>query len=355
MLEKTFALILAGGSGERFWPLSRQARPKQLLNLFGDKALIEETLDRLEGLVPRENILILTNEVQEKAVRDLLPDLPAENIVAEPAKRDTAPAIALAAGWVAARDPEAVMMVLPADHLIKDVEAFQGDLTTAVEAARQPGAIVTIGIKPTWACPGYGYIEYDPDTAATQAMPVKSFREKPSAETAEDYLRRGNFRWNAGMFFYRTATIIEELSRQTEDLGGFAEKVAEKGRDPQQLRELLGDDFPNLTKISIDFAVMEGARKVLMVESHFDWDDIGGWMSVARYLKEDDAGNRLKSALTALDSQDNVVYNTTGSRVALLGVHDMIIIQTDDALLVCNRHEAEKIKKLVAELPDELC
>ncbi len=352
MLEKTFALILAGGSGERFWPLSRQERPKQLLKLFSDKTLLEETIARLDGVVPRENILVLTNTVQEKAVRENLDFLPAENIVAEPAKRDTAPAIALAAGWVAARDPEAVMMVLPADHLIKDVAGYREDLTTAVEAAREPGAIVTIGIQPTWACPGYGYIESGDAVGDRGGVrKVVSFREKPDPELAEDYVARGNFRWNAGMFFYRVQTMIDELKRQTDDLGAFSEKIAANRDD---LPKIVEAEFPELTKISIDYAVIEGAQTVYMVESHFDWDDIGGWMSVAKYLRQDDNGNALNTALTALDSEDNILYNTTDSRIALLGVQDLIIIQTPDALLVCHKNEAEKIKQLVAKLPDDL-
>src|SRR5437588_4708257 len=202
MPNNLYALILAGGSGERFWPLSRRARPKQLLRLVAQQTLLEQAVARLEGLVPPERLLILTNVEQETAVRELLPRVPKENIVAEPAKRDTAAAVALGVGWVAARDHAATMIVLPADHIINDTVAFQKTLAAAATAAEETGALVTIGIKPTWACPGYGYIEQG------EAMRLRNvgeeiavhrvvrFREKPNADLAESFLRKGNFRWN---------------------------------------------------------------------------------------------------------------------------------------------------------------
>src|SRR5260221_6301710 len=201
-----YVLVLAGGSGERFWPLSRKSRPKQLLSLFSKETLLEATLPRLEGLVPPAQILILTNADQENSVRALCPALPKENIIAEPAKRDTAAAIALGAGWIAQRTPDATMIVLPADHLIKDTAGFQHTLRVAAAAAEETGELVTIGIKPTWACPGFGYIEQGERTSLSakpegpELFDVARFREKPSAELAETFLKQRNFRWNAGMF-----------------------------------------------------------------------------------------------------------------------------------------------------------
>src|SRR5881398_154868 len=205
MPNPIYALILAGGSGERFWPLSRRARPKQLLRLVSNRALLEETVARLEGLVPHERILILTNTEQESAVRKMLGGFPKENIIAEPAKRDTAAAVALGTGWVVARDHAATMVVLPADHVIANRSAFQETLALAAEAAEETGELVTIGTKPTWACPGYGYIEHGkpvrlrkrPDNEAIHR--VVRFREKPNSDLADSFIRRGNFRWNAGM------------------------------------------------------------------------------------------------------------------------------------------------------------
>jgi mannose-1-phosphate guanylyltransferase len=351
-----FVLILAGGSGERFWPLSRKARPKQLLSLFGGETLLESTLRRLDGLVPPENILILTNADQEAAVRKLAAGLPAQNIVAEPAKRDTAAAVALGVGWIAARDTEATMIVLPADHLIKDTKGFQKTLTTAVAAARQTGELVTIGIQPTWACPGFGYIECGPvvtvrDAAGGPAVhEVRRFREKPNPELAEQFVKQGNFRWNAGMFIWTIPAIISALRRHAPELATFVTRL-HSGED---FGGLLRDVFPKLPKISIDYAVMEKAGRVLMVESGFDWDDVGSWTAVAKYLAEKGSGNVSNSDLNTQDAFGNIIYSSQNRRVALLGVNDLIVIDTPDALLVCNRHEAEKIKQLVAQVPAEL-
>ena len=351
-----FVLILAGGSGERFWPLSRKARPKQLLSLFGGETLLESTLRRLDGMVPPENILILTNADQEAAVRKLAAGLPSQNIVAEPAKRDTAAAVALGVGWIAARDTEATMIVLPADHLIKDTKGFEKTLTTAVAAARQTGELVTIGIQPTWACPGFGYIECGSvvtvrDAAGGPAVhEVRRFREKPNPELAEQFVRQGNFRWNAGMFIWTIPAISSALRRHAPELATFVARL-HSGED---FARLLREVFPKLPKISIDYAVMEKAGRVLMVESAFDWDDVGSWTAVAKYLAEKGSGNVSNSELNTQDASGNIVYSSQNRRVALLGVSDLIVIDTPDALLVCDRHEAEKIKQLVAQMPPEL-
>src|SRR5436190_949201 len=279
MPDSMYALILAGGSGERFWPLSRRARPKQLLSLVSNKPLLEETLARLEGLIPPERILILTNAEQESAVRKLLRNFPKENIVAEPAKRDTAAAIALGTGWVAVRNHAAIMAVVPADHVITNRAAFQETLTLAADAADETSELVIIGIKPTWACPGFGYIEHG---------------------------------------------------------------------KPVRVR------FSKLPRISFDYAIMEKADRVLVVEAGFDWDDIGSWHAVANYFEKDKRGNAANRAITAIDSSNNIVFEENGTTIALLGVHDLIVVRTPDALLVCHRHEAERIKDFIGKLPPEL-
>ena len=248
MTNSLYALILAGGSGERFWPLSRRARPKQLLKLVSDKTLLEETVARLEGLVPNERILVLTNVDQEAAVRELLPDLPPENIVAEPAKRDTAAAVALATAWVAARDHQATMLVLPADHVIKDQAAFQKTMRTAARAAEETGALVTIGIKPTWACPGFGYIEQGAPaplrggSSPNDIFRVVRFREKPNVELADTFVRKGNFRWNAGMFVWSVPTVLSEFNRHAPELADFISQI----RAPGNWESALQQRFSNL-------------------------------------------------------------------------------------------------------------
>jgi mannose-1-phosphate guanylyltransferase len=247
------------------------------------------------------------------------------------------------------------MAVLPADHLIQDSAAFQQTLRVAVAAA-ETGELVTIGIRPTWACPGFGYIEVGAVAQVPGApegpavFDVVRFREKPNAELAEQFLRQGNFRWNAGMFIWSIPAILSAFNRHAPELGEFISRIHRGG----DLTALLADAFPRLPKISIDYAVMEKAGRVLMVESGFDWDDIGSWTAIAKYLTGDASGNHANAPLRALDSGDNLVFCQSPKTVALLGVRDLIVIETPDALLVCNRHEAEQIKRLVAEMPAEL-
>ncbi len=356
MSSKIYALILAGGSGERFWPLSRKCRPKQLLALFSEKTLLEDTIHRLKGLVEPDHILILTNQDQEAAVREMCPNLPEENIVAEPAKRDTAAAIALGVGWVSMRDPSATMIVLPADHLIKDVEGFQKTLRASAAAAQQSGELVTIGIKPTWACPGFGYIEMGNKAALKETEEgvhvheVARFREKPDAALAETFLKQGNFRWNAGMFIWTIPSILSAFHRHTPELARFVEQLHET----RDLPYLLKESFPHLPKISIDYAVMEKAGRALVVDAAFDWDDVGSWTAAAKYWKQDAGNNVGNAALTTVDSSNNIVYTNQKAHIALMGVKNLIIVQTGDSILIADIHEAEKIKNLISKIPSHL-
>ena len=356
-MPNTYALILAGGSGTRFWPLSRDAKPKQLLNLLGDSTLLNQTISRLEGLIPKENILILTNQLQLDAVREVASELPAENIFAEPAKRDTAPAVALGVGLIAARDPEATMIVLPADQLINDIDGFQSVISDAVTAASQSPSLVTIGIKPTWACPSFGYIERGPRSTVVPTelkhapYEVACFREKPNPELAEQFLRQGNFAWNAGMFIWSIPTVVNELNQHTPELANFIQEL----RDSSNIADTVANKFESLTPISIDYALMEKAKCVLNIEADFDWDDVGSWISVAKYLNDSGDENKTNSPLEEVESSNNIIFTESKkTQVALLGVNDLIVVQTGDSILVANRHQADDIKKLVGKLPPEL-
>ncbi|MFN0076193.1 MAG: mannose-1-phosphate guanylyltransferase [Prosthecobacter sp.] len=353
--HKRYALILAGGSGQRFWPISRDAQPKQLLKLFGEKTLLELTIERLDGFVPKENILILTNKQQEASVRAIIKDLPAENIVAEPEKRDTAPAIALAVGWVVARDPMATMIVLPADHLIQNHAEFQRVLANAALAAENSGSLVTVGIRPTWPCPSYGYVERGrrASIGGLDDLPVweiARFREKPNPDLAEHFISQGNFLWNAGMFIWTIPAIFGELSRHCPVLADFISEL----RGSKDFSATVAKQFSKLPKLSIDYALMERASRVLNIEATFDWDDVGNWTSVGRYLEADSDGNQHNCALSQQDAANNIVFTQTDQHVALIGVQDLIVVAAKDGLLVACRSKAENIKKIVDGLPAEL-
>ncbi len=355
--EHTYALILAGGSGTRFWPLSRNRKPKQLLDLFDTGTLLEQAISRLEGLVPTNNIFILTNALQSDGVRECASMLPPENIIAEPAKRDTAPAVALGVGLITARDPEAVMMVLPADQMIRDTDGFREVMRDALATAEHSDGLVTIGIQPTWPCPSYGYIERG-EAATIDGLNckhpphhVKRFREKPSPEVAESFLRQGGFSWNAGMFVWKVQAVTGELRQHAPELAGFIDELAQSS----DLQETIRHRFPSLPARSIDYALMEHSQCVYNIEADFDWDDVGSWISVAKYLQNDDNDNRANQAITQLDAKDNIVFNARpDSRIALLGVDDLIVVQTEDALLIAKRDQADAIKKLTDQLPESL-
>lgn len=350
-----YALVLAGGSGTRFWPLSRNERPKQLLKLFDDETLLEKAVRRVEQLVPRENVLVLTNAVQEEAVREVLSELPPENIIAEPAKRDTAPAIALGVGAVARRSPDALMIVQPADQVITEELKYCDILRAACEAADQADAIVTLGITPTWACPSFGYIERDARSTiagyenSTAVYDVKRFREKPDAKLAQQFLDQGNFTWNAGIFIWPLATVNRELSLHCPELADFVSEL----RRTSDFSATVAHQFEKLPKVSIDYALMEKASRVLNIEADVGWDDVGGWVSMAKYLDRDKSDNASRGPVSMTECYNNVVFSS-GKRIAMIGVHDLVVVETDDAILVADKDEADQIKKLVETLPPEL-
>lgn len=344
-----YVLVLAGGSGQRFWPLSRDHRPKQVLPLFGGQSLLEEAVKRLDGLVPPERIIVLTNQQQAAGVRALLPALPDANIIAEPEKRDTAAAIALGAAVIAARDPQAVIAVLPSDHVIVNVGGFQKVLIKAWQTASSEAAIVTIGIKPTWPSPSYGYIERAealPGNHEPAVYAVKRFCEKPTREVAQTFLDAGTFCWNAGMFVVSVPTLTGEFERQAPEFASFIRSAS--------MRTDVLDGFTTLPKKSFDYVVMENAARVLNIEALFDWDDVGSWSTYAEYLPVDHQGNRSSTPHLTAHAQGNVIVGQTPQHIALLGVTDLIIVVTDDAVLVTSKDRAEQLRGLVEALPSSL-
>lgn len=354
MNHSRYALILAGGSGTRFWPLSRDARPKQLLDLFGRGTLLRLAFDRLKGLIPPENVFVLTNCLQVEEVRRQLKEVPSENIVSEPLRRDTAPAVTLGVALVASRCPDASMLVIPSDQLISDDVSFRLLAEEALSLSEREKALITIGIKPTWACPSYGYIErgrrLEDEALSHACYEVRHFREKPDRATAERYLAEGGYTWNAGMFIWSVPQFRHELEACAPELAAFVDGFVAA----QDVASYLEEEFLKLMPISIDYAVMEKASRVLNFESSFDWDDVGSWISVGKYMDDRGEGNVSNGELSAVRAINNIAYSTQGRRIALLGVENLIVVDTGDALLVADRSAADSIKDLVKELPEEL-
>lgn len=354
-----FVVIMAGGKGERFWPVSREATPKQLITLLGDRSFLQQAVDRVRALVPIENILIITNAVQAPAVREQLPDLPAENIVGEPIGRDTCAAVALGAALVGARDEQGVLAVLPADHVIPDTAKFQQVLCDAFDVAGAQPVVVTIGIHPTSPETGYGYIQSGELLGATLADRVPTTRffnalrfvEKPNLETAQRYLGEGNYRWNAGMFVWSYQTIRQALAEHQPEIAAAAERWRLAARQGQEsLVRVLAGEYPSVKKISIDFAVMEKAGNVVVADGAFDWDDLGAWPALSRHLALDTEGNALVGSVVQVGAAGNIVYDARKKNrtpITLVGLKDSIVVVTDDTMLVAARGEAQRIKELV--------
>jgi mannose-1-phosphate guanylyltransferase len=352
---------MAGGSGTRFWPESRKARPKQLLHLVGERTMLEATVDRLGTLVAPARTMILTGARLIDEVRRQVPQLPAAAVLGEPCGRDTAPCIGLAALLMLREDPDAIMVVMPADHVIEPEAAFQEAICLAGALVEEsPGRIVTFGVKPTYPAELFGYIERgellaDSKTsesrAAANVYHVKQFREKPSADVARQYLAAGNFYWNSGIFVWRASTIVRELeARQPETvkrLKTVAAAAGEKAFDSAFARE-----FPKIQPISIDYAVMEHARDVLVIEAPFRWDDVGSWRAMARLEGSDSEGNTISARHLGLKTTGTIVRGPLDHLIVTLGVSDLIVVHTPDATLVASKHDEEAIRQLVKMIAD---
>jgi mannose-1-phosphate guanylyltransferase len=342
-MSHLYGLILAGGRGTRFWPRSRRAQAKQVLKFFGDRSLIQQTVDRLRPVLPPERIWILTNDYLRAEIVKQLPEIPKKQILAEPAQRNTAPAIGLAAHILQSIDPEAVMGVFPADHVIGKPRDYIKLVKPAFKAAKD-GKIVVLGIEPRWAETGYGYIEM-----GGVPGPVTSFREKPDAATAEQFLKAGNFYWNAGMFFWKTSVLLDALRR-------FLPKTATliaglPAFSSRQFGAKMAEVFPLCENISIDYAVLEKASNVVGIPAgDIGWNDVGSWNAVYELQKRDAQGNALRADALMVDSGGNYVDAAKSKLIALLGVHDLIVVDTPDALLIADRSRAQQVGELVKML-----
>jgi mannose-1-phosphate guanylyltransferase len=359
-----FAVILAGGKGERFWPLSREKSPKQLLALFDKKSFLQHTVERMKPLLPMKNIYVITSQAQVQAVKKQLPKIPKDNIIAEPCGRDTCPAVALAAALVGARSTTAAMAILPADHLIplKSEKKFQKILEESYDLAGRGQAIITIGIKPTEPETGYGYIKMGDVLPApknrkaykTSFHVVRRFVEKPNLNRALQYLNDGNYRWNAGMFVFSFPTITESLLKHQKPLYDMCQKWFQAASSPLKLRRILSKDYPNIKKVSFDYGIMEHASNVLVADGNFHWDDLGAWPALARHLKPDAEGNCAEADFIHVDAARNVVFDARNKKnrkpIAVVGLRDCVIVQTDDTTLIAHKRATVKMRDLVSKL-----
>ncbi|MBI2824945.1 MAG: mannose-1-phosphate guanylyltransferase [Planctomycetia bacterium] len=358
-----FALVMAGGSGTRFWPLSREALPKQLLNLLGPRSLLASTIDRLDGLVPRGDVIVATGARLVGAVQEQLPDFSPDAILAEPCKRDTAPCIGLVAMLVEKRAPEATMVVLPSDHVIRDGAAFQAAVRQAFALVEErPGRLVTFGIRPTYPAESFGYLERGEPVASMgagadgpgKAYRVARFREKPSLDIAQQYVAAGNFFWNSGIFVWKARAILAELAARQPEMHALLEQIAASHGTPG-FDAALAREFPAVRAISIDFAVMEHAADVVMIEAPFDWDDLGSWQALARQRGADEHGNTVVGRHLGVKTRGTTVYNADdggGHLIVTVGVDDLIIVHAPDATLVASKRDEESLRqvaKLIAE------
>ena len=350
LYDHVYVVIMAGGSGTRFWPLSRRKTPKQLLGLFGGATLLEQAVERVKGLVPPERIYIFTNSLVRRQMARLLPSIPERQIVAEPAQRNTAPTIGLAANEILRRDPDGIMAILPADHMIRKPGAFRNALKAGCRWAAAEGRSVVLGIQPTRPETGYGYIRLggpEPTAGREKMFQVKSFTEKPELAVARQYVASKRYLWNAGMFIWRASTLLANLRRYQPVMAAGLDEIAAAGGidNPRALKRL----FPRLEKISIDYALMEKIEHVSAVAADIGWSDVGSW-AVAYDLHAKDAdGNVRPENSLCLDSKGNMLV---GGRKYLvtIGVENLVIVETGDALLVCAREQSQKVGKAVQEL-----
>jgi mannose-1-phosphate guanylyltransferase len=349
-----YAVIMAGGKGERFWPLSTSKHPKQLLALVGDKALIAQAVDRLDGLIPPKNVFVVTNADLVEATRRVAPMLPPENVVGEPVGRDTAAAVACGGALVGARDPNAVFAVLTADQVMGDLDVFKATLKGGMDLAEKNEILVTIGIQPTFPSTGFGYIESGADFAKADGVQFKKavrFVEKPALSKAEEYLASGKFFWNSGMFIWSVPTLGKAFAAHCPEMKKLMDKLtayARRGEIFQGLR----NTYPALGKISVDYALMEKADNIVMACGTFKWDDIGTWPALKNHYPQDPDGNTLIGCCEQVEAKNNIVFSKD-RLTAVIGAENLIVVQADGVTLVCAKDKAQEIRKMLAQMREQ--
>ncbi len=350
-MDNRYAVILAGGQGKRFWPMSTASSPKQLLNLLGDRTLLQMAVDRVRDIIPIENIIVLTNQSLVEASRRAAPELPPENIVGEPIGRDTAPAVALSCLLVERRNPAGVFAILTADQIMKNVPLFQQTLAESFDVATRQDSIITIGIEPSEPSTSFGYIETGERIDGPGEIDfhtVERFVEKPDADIACKYLASGKYLWNAGMFIWSVGTLRRGLSRYAPHLVDMIDRLHGLPDDADFMRGV-AVEYEGLERISIDYALMEKADNIIVAKGSFEWDDLGSWTALANHRGSDNEGNVVIGDLQQVDSGGNIVVSRN-RLTALIGVQDLVVVQTDKVTLVCPRERAQDVKQMVDKL-----
>lgn len=345
---------MAGGVGSRFWPKSRQVKPKQFLSLIGDKTLLQNTVNRISPLIPIERTLVITNDDYTDLVKEQIPDIPDENVIGEPVARNTAPCIAFAAAWLLNKDPEATLVVLPSDHYIYDEKTYLKILQAAIQKAEKDNSLVTIGIKPNRPETGYGYIqvndkEYETDNNIPVHL-VKTFAEKPDINTAVKFLESGDFLWNSGMFIWKAQTIFDAFQNHLPEVYHEAVKVQD-GLMSGDKQKAINEFYHSCISISIDYGIMEKAKAVHVIPGDFGWNDVGSWMAIYELDEKDKSGNvvHVKNH-TIVDSANCYISTLNDKIVAMVGIQGVALIETEDALLLCRLDAAQDVKKIYEQL-----
>jgi mannose-1-phosphate guanylyltransferase len=350
------AVIMAGGGGTRFWPRSRQHRPKQFLTMAGDRTLLQATFDRIAPLAGADHCWLVTSAAHREEAARQLPELPAGQLVGEPAGRDTAACVGLAAALVHRRDPDAVMLVMPADHVIEPAQEFRRAAAAARELALDhPDALVTFGVPPTFPSTGYGYIRRGEPLGFRQGVPafrVRKFVEKPDRPTAEGYLESGEYFWNAGIFCWTTQAIRGELQRQQPELFADIERIADAWDTPRR-DEVFRAGYQTVKKISVDYAVMEHARQVLVLQAPYRWDDVGSWLALERLHPQDAQGNTVLAEHSGIRTRNCVIVGDPGRLITTVGVENLVIVQDGNAILIAAREDEGAVKDLVGRLKEQ--
>lgn len=350
-----YGVIMAGGAGTRFWPWSRENRPKQLLEITGNKAMIEITVERIGAMIPAQNILVITTSRQRATIKKKLIHIPEENIIAEPFGRDTAPCIGLAAIIIEKRDKEGIMAVMPADQIIKPEDKFIDIINIASSIAKESNALVALGINPSTPSPHYGYIQRGDNKETINGAAVyevKGFKEKPDMDTARRYVDSGEYYWNGGVFVWSVKTILSCIERFMPELSAGLRRISQHLGTPEG-EIVIKEEYKSFKKVSIDYGVMEKAKDIKVIETDLFWDDVGSWKAIERLNKQDESGNTILANHSGINTNNCVIVGEKGHLIATINVSDLIIVHTADATLVCNKDKDEDIKELVKRLKEQ--